>query len=401
VNADLVQRLTSPAGVEALLLADRQSDPSSLAAAAALRAAFPPELASAALSQTELRRRAQTKFGPSAARMLFTRDGLEQATRPAVAGHHASRLVAAGAKRVVDLGCGIGADAMAFAAAGLDLVAVERDPATAAIARHNLTSAGTAVGSVEVVVGDAEELAASLLTPGTAVFCDPARRTANRRLWRVQDFTPSWPFVLGLLDGTRAAGVKLGPALPHSFIPAGVHAEWVSHRSDTIEVCLWSGTDDPPDSRAAMLLPDHRLLVRQTPPALEVSGLRRYLYEPDGAVIRAGAIGVLGRLLDASLVDPQIAYLTGDRLLATPYAEPFEIVDRLPYNEKVLRRWVSTADIGTLEIKKRGIDVDPAELRKRLRPRGSQAATLVITRTPHGAQVLVVRRVAPPGGAGT
>lgn len=401
MNLDTAKLLTSAAGQEALSLAEQQSDPSSLSAAATLRRALPPEVAAAALTQVELRRRARVKFGDQAHRMLFTRDGLEQATRPAVAAHHAARLVAAGARRVADLGCGIGADAMAFRAAGLDVVAVELDPVTAEIARHNLAQvAPDPAGRVEVVVGNAEELGPPLLAGSTAAFCDPARRTANRRLWRVQDFTPSWPFVVGLLDGTRVAGVKLGPALPYSLVPAGVQAEWVDDHSDTVEVTLWAGTGDPPGSRAAVLLPDHRIITGDPIPTLQVSAPRRYLYEPSGAVIRAGAIPVVAQLLDGAVVDAQIAYLTSDRLVLTPYAQAFEVLDRLPYQEKLLRQWVVREDIGVLEIKKRGVDLDPAELRKRLKPRGSQSATLVVTRTSGATEVLVVRRVGENPAAG-
>ena len=77
----------------------------------------------------------------------------------------------------------------------------------------------------------------------------------------------------------------------------------------------------------------------------------------------------------------------------TPFATAFRVLDRLPYGVKELRAWVKVHDVGRLEIKKRGIDVDPAELRKRLRPAGSASATLVISRTPRGALVAVVERV--------
>jgi SAM-dependent methyltransferase len=126
-----------------------------------MRARFGPELSAAALSQVALRRRARTKFGDAADELFLTRDGLEQATRPDLAAHHAARLRAAGATRVVDLGCGIGTDARAFADAGLEVLAVERDPATAAVARANLA------GRAEVACADAEDAAARLRTPRT------------------------------------------------------------------------------------------------------------------------------------------------------------------------------------------------------------------------------------------
>jgi SAM-dependent methyltransferase len=363
-----------------------EEDPESLAAASRMRAQFGPELAAAALNQATLRRKAKAKFGEAAVQMFFTRAGLEQATRPEVADHHASRFLHAGVRRVIDLGCGIGSDSMAFARAGLAVLAVDVDPETAAVAQANLAGAG------DVICTDANEVAEQLITPLAGVFCDPARRNDHGRVWRVEDFEPRWSTVIQLLDGGRTAGVKLGPALPHSLIPEAVEAEWITHRGETVEVGLWSGPGATPGRRSALIMPNARLTATTAPP-LPVRGLGSYLYEPAGAVIRAGAIAELGAQLGAGLVDPQVAYLTSDRLCSTPFAAAFEVRQRLPFHLKALRSWVREAQIGVLEIKKRGIDVDPAELRRRLRLAGSNSATIVISRTPSGAIAAVVQRI--------
>jgi hypothetical protein len=371
---------------EALDAAMSEEDPESLAAAARMRARFSPELAAAALTQATLRQQARTKFGAAAAEMFFTRAGLEQATRPEVADHHASRFLEAGVRRVIDLGCGIGSDSMAFARAGLEVVAVDVDSLTAAVAQANLA------GRAEVLRADAREVAGQLMTPGVGVFCDPARRDDHGRLWRVEDFTPPWSTVMDLLDGRRTAGVKLGPALPHSLIPEKVEAEWITHRGETVEVALWAGTGANPGRRSALIMPNARLIAMAAPP-LHVRDLGHYLYEPAGAVIRAGAVADLGAQLDAGLLDRQVAYLTSDRLSSTPFATAFRVRQRLPFHLKALRNWVREEQIGVLEIKKRGLDVDPAELRKRLRLGGPKNATLVISRTLNGSIAAVVERV--------
>jgi hypothetical protein len=371
---------------EALDAAMSEEDPESLAAATRLRARFGPELAATALTQAALRRQARTKFGEAAAELFFTRAGLEQATRPEVADHHASRFVEAGVRRVLDLGCGIGSDSMAFARAGLEVVAVEVDPTTAAVAQANVA------GRAEVICADASDVAEQLMTAGVGVFGDPARRDDRGRVWRVEDFSPPWSRVTELLDGARTAGVKLGPALPHSLIPEAVEAEWITHRGETVEITLWAGTGANPGRRSALIMPNARLTVTAAPPP-PVRDLGRYLYEPAGAVIRAGAIADLGAQLGAGLLDPQVAYLTSDLLCSTPFAVAFEVRQRLPFHLKALRNWVRQAQIGVLEIKKRGIDVDPAELRKRLRLAGPNTATMVISRTPSGAIAALVERV--------
>ena len=371
---------------DALAAAMSEEDPESLAAASRMRAQFGPQLAAAALTQATLRRQAKAKFGEAAVQMFFTRAGLEQATRPEVADHHASRFLQAGVRKVIDLGCGIGSDSMAFARAGLEVLAVDVDPETAAVAQANLA------GVADVICTDANEVAEQLITARVGVFCDPARRNDHGRVWRVEDFEPRWPTVMQLFDGGRTAGVKLGPALPHSLIPEAVEAEWITHRGETVEVGLWSGPGATPGRRSALIMPNARLIATTAPP-LPVRDLGSYLYEPAGAVIRAGAIAELGAQLGAGLLDPQVAYLTGDRLCSTPFATAFEVRQRLPFHPKALRSWVREAQIGVLEIKKRGIDVDPAELRRRLRLAGSNSATIVISRTPSGAIAAVVQRI--------
>jgi SAM-dependent methyltransferase len=371
---------------DALAAAIVEEDPESLAAATRMRNRFGPELAAAALTQAALRRQARAKFGAAALEMFFTRAGLEQATRPEVADYHATRFLKADVRRVVDLGCGIGSDALAFARAGLKVVAVEVDPMTAAVAQANLGD------RAQVICGDATDLAEQLITPGIGVFCDPSRRNDHGRVWRVEDFMPAWSLVLRLLDGERAAGVKLGPGLPHTLIPEAVDAEWINHRGETVEVGLWTAAGSSPGQRSALILPDARLTVTGAPP-LPVRELGHYLYEPAGAVIRAGAIPELGDQLDAGLLHPQVAYLTSDQLCDTPFATAFEVRQRLPFDLKALRAWVREAQIGVLEIKKRGIDVDPADLRRRLRLAGPNAATLVISPTPKGATAAIVERV--------
>lgn len=379
---------------DALDAAMTEPNPESLGAATRMRTLFGVDAAIAALQQAVLRRQAIGKFGDAASGMLFTRNGLEQATRPAIAAHHAARLVAAGATRVVDLGCGIGADALAFANAGLEVIAVEIDADTAAVAAANLG------GRAPVINVDAEHFIS--LHPGTissetdAVFLDPARRNARGRVWQVGNFSPSWSLVTELLNGRRIAGAKLGPALPHTLIPQACEAEWITHQTSTLEVGLWAGPGVPPGRRSALVWPDSTMVVRSCEP-LPVAPLGRYLYEPDGAVIRAGGIAQLGESLGAWLLDSHLAYLSADHLKPTPFATAFAVREQLPYGVKPLRSWVAAHRVGTIEIKKRGVEIDPAALRRRLRPEGPNHATLIISRTPTGAVVAVAERVAKTG----
>lgn len=347
-----------------------------------------PALVSAVLTQQRLRSRAERKFGPFAARMLFTEAGLEQATRLNVAARHAGRFRDAGVQKVADLGCGIGADALALASLDLHVTAVERDEVTAAIATYNLAP----WPGVTVQHGSAESFD---LTGHEAVYLDPARRDGAGRLHDPADWSPSLDFAFGLAE-RMPVGVKLGPGIDRELIPAAAEAQWVSVDREVVEVGLWfDSLARPGIRRAALVLGEHgaaEMTATGDTDDVEVGELGRYLYEPDGAVIRARLIGDLGRSLGAHMVSESIAYLTSDTAVETPFASRFEITARLPLDERQLKREISARNIGTLEIKKRGVDIDPATFRKKLAPRGENSATLFLTRVAGRHTALLAQR---------
>jgi len=333
-------------------------------------------LVAAVLEQARLRSRAAAKFGEFADRMLFTPAGLEQATRLRVAAIHAGRFAEAGVDVVADLGCGIGADALAIAALDLGVVAVERDELTAAVAAFNLAP----FPSARVEHGSAED--ADLAGIG-AVWLDPARRDGATRLADPADWSPSldWAFDLAR---RLPAGIKLGPGLDRDLLPDGVEAQWISVDREVVELVLWSGVLARPGvGRAALVIGAHGAAELTAPadsPDVATGALGAYLVEPDGAVIRARLIGDLARALDGRMLDDTIAWITTDTEPATPFGQAFRVVERFPVDVKTLKRELAARDIGTLEIKKRGIDVDPARFREKLALRGSGRATLVLTR---------------------
>jgi hypothetical protein len=113
-----------------------------------------------------------------------------------------------------------------------------------------------------------------------------------------------------------------------------------------------------------------------------VRAVGRYLYEPDGAVIRAHLVAEVAEEVGGGLVDETIAYITADELRPTPYASAYEITDRLPFNVKKLKALLRERGVGVLTVKKRGSAVEPEELRKKALPKshGPHSATVFLTR---------------------
>ncbi|MFI1372738.1 methyltransferase domain-containing protein [Streptomyces longwoodensis] len=355
-----------------------------LAVATRLRRDHPAPLVSAALAQARLRQRAVAKFGTADAhRMFFTPHGVEQSTRASVAAYRAARLTELGVTSVADLCCGIGGDAIALARAGIRVLAVDRDPATAATARANADALGLA-GLIEVREADVTEVDTS---GHDAVFVDPARRGGRGRIFDPEAYSPPLSWAVSAARTARVAALKIAPGVPHEAVPADAEAEWISDHGDVKEAVLWFGTE--PGTVRATLLPGPRALRGAGLPDPPVRPLGRYLYEPDGAVIRAHLVADVAAELDGGLLDATIAYVTADTLRPTPYATAYEITDQLPFNVKKLKALLRERGVGVLTVKKRGSAVEPEELRRKVKPQGPNAATVFLTRVAGAPTMLI------------
>ncbi len=392
MDVDGIAALLAPEGSRLLGLIPPYDEGTALSVAARLRReGFADSLVAAALTQARLRALGRRKFGPDADRMFFTPEGLEQATRPAVAERHAARFAAVGAARIADLCCGIGGDLPRLAEVAVEgVVGFDHDPVTVAVARANLDALGPA-SRAEV---RCEDVTAVDLDGWDGTFIDPSRRrTGGRRTFDPSGYSPPYDFVLALAERVAATGAKLAPGIPHEVLPPGAEAEWVSDGGDVVECALWFGPLAGGVRRRATLLPSAATLTGQAFTPGEVGPVRRYLYEPDGAVIRAGLVTEAAALVGGNLLDPSIAYVTADRLVTTPFMTAYEVTDVVPFGLKRLRSLLRARRVGRLTVKKRGSAITPESLRQQLRLSGPEEATIVLTRVAGAATVLVVDRV--------
>jgi len=382
VDLDAFRWLLTEAG-QRLLVSAAEAGEDPLASQRVLRRTASPEHVAAAVTQVQLRRRAEVKFADLAALMYFTPEGLEQATRLSVATHRASRARAAGTSTLIDLGCGIGGDLVAFARAGMTCAGVDLDPVRVAVAEANLEALGLG-GAVTVADATAVDT-----TPFDIVYADPARRSAAGRSFDVDEWMPPWPFVQSLL--VRDSCVKLAPGIPHHLVPEEVEAEWVSDNREVKEAVLWSGRLASTRRRATVIVEGGlATLTDEDDPGADVGPVAGYLYEPDGAVIRAGLVTAVAAGVDGHLLDEHIAYVTSDKAFRSPFARGYRVLEEVPFREKPLKAALRERSIGRLTIKKRGVSVVPDELRKRLSLRGEEESTLVLTRVAGKGTALLV-----------
>ncbi|MFF4604267.1 methyltransferase domain-containing protein [Streptomyces sp. NPDC001339] len=387
MNVEEFVELLAPEG-QSLLEELRGYDPAEeLAAATRLRRTHAAPLVSAALGQARLRQRAAAKFGADAGRMYFTPHGVEQSTRTTVARHRAECFAGLGVRRLADLCCGIGGDAIALARAGIDVLAVDRDPLTCAVVRANADALGLA-DRIEVRCADVAEVDVSSYD---AVFVDPARRGGRGRIFDPEAYSPPLSWAIGTARTARCAALKVAPGIPHEAIPDDAEAEWISDGGDVKEAVLWFGAEQP--GFRATLLPGNASLWTARDAMLpdpEPGPVGRYLYEPDGAVIRAHLVAEVAVEVGGRLIDPTIAYVTSDELVPTSYATAYEITDVLPFHVKRLRALLRERGIGTAVIKKRGSAVEPEELRRKLKlAGGGDTVTIFLTRVAGAPSMLL------------
>lgn len=409
MDADTVARLADGEGWGLLASLPPYDEQQSLSLAPRLRdAGFDAALVTAALTQSRLRARAVSKFGELAAAMLFTSDGLEQATRLGVAARHAHRYASAGVELVHDLGCGVGADAMALAGLDIDVAAVDSDPVTAAIAAVNLRP----WPSARARCARAEDL--PLPGPGarphTGVWFDPARRLPGvtdrggrtRRVFSLEAVSPSWQHVLSVSHSIPATGAKLSPSLSHASVPRGTEAQWTSWHGEVLECAVWWGPLVVTAGRTAAVCTEatnYTVTEADAAPGSaapllgSVTAVGGWLYEPDRAVIRAGLTGALVAAVDGAELDAGVGYVSSDTASEVPWARRFRVLEAMPLSTKALARWLRDHGHDRVTIKKRGVTLDADVLRRQLkmtgRGKGGSEAIVVLTRVA-GRQVALV-----------
>ena len=357
-----------------------------------LRRRWLPDQAAALLDQARLRRKAGDKF-PRPERLLFTDDALQQASPRAVAIYRSQQFAALLHRSpftdhrplIADLGCGLGADSIALAEAGLAVLAVERDPVRARVAAANLAALGLA-GRVQVLCADWRTLfpwqTEQRGPQPTAAFIDPSRRAGEQRIFNLDAMDPPLSAVLALLEHVPTLAVKTLPGIADEEIPPGAEVEFISERGQMKEALLRFGALHTGAARRATLLPGPHHLDSNAPVGpISSSQPLAWLYEPDAAVIRATLVQHLAAQIGAAQLDPTIAYLTSQQPVETPLARRWAVLRHGPFHLKTLNRWLRELGAGAAVVKKRGSAIDPDEFRRQLKTTpGGLTVTVFLTR---------------------
>lgn len=387
--------LSTPEGAACLArVMDDPRDDLSLAAAPWLRA-LPAWQRTALLEQRGLRLRGLRKQR-RAAGMLFTPLGLQQMTTDEIARYKAARLPH-GVRAIADLCCGPGGDSLPLPP-HITVFGVDRDAEALRAYRHNVALHRPSGGSAMAVLADVTRFEARTGTLD-GIFLDPARRTLADT-HRDRDFDtepePGWDALTALTRKFRNAVLKLGPGtrLPEDL--AEEECEYIGLRDECLELTVRTGAFGRRGWVRAVELPAGAVVEATWADREDSFGNVQepgaWFYEPVKSVVRAHLFGIVAAQHGLWQLDARTAYLGGDEAVESPLLKRYRVLKLLPVDERALRAELAADDVGTLEIKKRGLDIVPEQWRKKLKPKGPNATTLVFTRLQGKPAVLRVER---------
>ncbi|OZC44699.1 SAM-dependent methyltransferase [Rhodococcus sp. RS1C4] len=362
-----IDYLTGDVGVGALdwMSGRALTRQSMLADVTAARSRF-GENAAVLVETTTVRRKASGKLD-GAESWLLTDDAVQQATPTIVARRRAERLAG---RDVHDVTCSIGTELDSLVRTARTVLGSDLDPVRLRMARHNVPAASVVRADALVPV-----------SRGTVVLADPGRRSGGRRTHDPAALQPPLPDLIETYSG-RDLVVKCAPGLDFDSLGWAGEVELVSLDGGVKEACLWSdGLSTTSITRRASVLSSDGSAYEITdsePDDIDSAEPGEWLIDPDGAIVRAGLVRHYGARHGLWQLDPRIAYLTGN---AVPEGvNGFRILDRIKYSEKSLRQALAAHGCGSVEILVRGVDVDPAVLRPRLKLKGDTALSVIITR---------------------
>lgn len=296
---------------------------------------------------------------------LCDADAAQQATPAAVSRVRARRIASAGVDLVHDVTCSVGSEAPAFASEGVAWLGSDIDASRLAMARHNL--------------GEAAWLArADALAPVTSrgvIVADPARRAGGRRITDPAKLLPPLPDLLEAARG-REVAVKCAPGIDYSEWDGLVSV--VSLEGGVKEACLYTpGLADGITREAVVLRGDFEdRITDHESDEVAVGEPGGFIIEPDGAVVRAGLVRHFAARHGLWMLDEHIAFLTGDAVPEGYSGFPF--IESVPLRK--LKGALAAHEAGGVEILVRGVDVDPDQLRKKLKLKGAEQMAVVIAR---------------------
>ncbi len=296
---------------------------------------------------------------------------------------------------LVDLTGGLGVDCHFLSQRFAQTDYVEREPHLAALAAQNFSVLGD---KIAVHQADCEAFLPTM-PPVDAIYLDPARRdVAGRKTVALADCTPNVADLQELLlEKAQQVLVKLSPMLDIALLVRELRCVKAVHIVATGNECkevlaLLERDFMGEPTIFAVNLPDNevfafRLSDEKQAACLWADRLQRYLYEPNAALLKAGAFRSVAVRYNLRKLHINSHLYTSDELLPNFPGRQFEVVGAASFDKKIGKTLL--ADVAKANLTVRNFPLSVADLRKKLHIAEGGDIYLFATTLADGQRVIV------------
>ncbi len=267
-------------------------------------------------------------------------------TSSEITAHYKASLV--NGKKLVDLTGGFGVDSYYFSKRFKEVLHFEINENLSKIATHNFKVLGQK--NIFTFAEDGISFLEKTKDNFDCIFVDPSRRDNKKnKVFLLQDCTPNMQLVLPvLLKKSPTVIVKTSPLLDISKgieeLKKVVEIHVVAVNNDVKEL-LWIIKDKKITTPLIRTINFSKHITEEFDFHLneesntntEFSLPKKYLYEPNSAILKSGGFNSIATKLNLSKLHPNTHLYTNDELINFP-GRSFIIKDIIPYNKKALKK---------------------------------------------------------------
>ena len=270
----------------------------------------------------------------------------EQCSSEATAGYKA-KIYPSDCHTLIDLTAGYGVDTFFMSENATEAHYVERNAELCAIAEHNFSLYRP---KIQVHNTTAEEFLSSLPISNspypiannpypisnTLIYLDPARRSqSGGKVFRIEDCEPN---VIELLPTLRLHAshimIKFSPMLDITAALRVLGRDWDTHivavNNEVKEVLFLTGTGVMHAVNIRGTHTDHLVFSDEEEKTASLhiaTAIQQYIYEPNAAIIKAGAFRLVGNRYELQKLDTNTHLYTADTLLPDFPGRVWEVIE--------------------------------------------------------------------------
>ena len=301
---------------------------------------------------------------------------LEQSSSEGTSVYKASVLADHCVKRdlLIDLTGGFGIDSSALSEKFQRIIHLEPNETLSAIAKHNHDLFGRR--NIDHVVTTAEEFLASSTVRPDVFYIDPSRRNEHhQKVFMLKDTTPDIVTLLPeLLHSAEFALVKTSPLLDLAQVQRdlqyvrSIHVVAVNNECKEVLILCQRNFRGEPMIHAVNLGNENEPFVfklsSEQNASVELSEPQKFLYEPNAAILKAGAFKSVAERFKLFKLHPNTHFYTANIFISEFPGRIFEILSVMKSDQKDAVRLFPQ---GKANVITRNYPLKPEELKRKLK----------------------------------